>query len=251
MKKVKKSLLLMLVSVFAVMCMPFSVFASENLVPVKPMQESKATREVKATHINLLGVKEKIYYKGANKGENISFGFEVTSDPFKNGDTKAQYEVYNENLTFISKVSAGVTVNGYFKGYNNVSARLLSNGYYAVLGVLYDNTLPEVQRQETQEETDALVFKIATLKAPTRLKAKAGKKKVSISYKKATGAKKYYIYRSTKKSSGYKKVKTTSSSKYTDKKVKKGKKYYYKVKSVRGSVVSSNSKTVKTKAVKR
>lgn len=82
-------------------------------------------------------------------------------------------------------------------------------------------------------------FKVALLKAPTSLKLSTGKKKVTISYKKATGANKYEIYRSTKKSSGYSKIATTSSTKYTDKKAKKGKTYYYKVRSVRKTGIKS------------
>ena len=96
---------------------------------------------------------------------------------------------------------------------------------------------------------------INTLKAPTKLKAKAGKKKVTITYKKATGATSYEIYRSTKKSKNYKKVKTTTKLKYVDKKVKKGKKYYYKVRAKRsagnGTVYSSYRGPIKTKKVKR
>ena len=72
------------------------------------------------------------------------------------------------------------------------------------------------------------------LTAPTKLKVKAGKKKVTVSWKKAAGAKKYEVYRSTKKSKGYAKVATTAKLKITDKKkLKKGKKYYYKVRAVR------------------
>ena len=53
--------------------------------------------------------------------------------------------------------------------------------------------------------------------------------KIKISWSSVTGAKKYYIYRSTKKSSGYSKIGTTTNKYYIDKKGKKGKKYYYKV----------------------
>ena len=76
-------------------------------------------------------------------------------------------------------------------------------------------------------------FTLKTLKAPTSLKTTAGKRKVTITYKKATGATKYEIYRSTQKSKGYKKIATTTKTKYVDSKVKKGKKYYYKVRTVR------------------
>lgn len=95
---------------------------------------------------------------------------------------------------------------------------------------------------------------IKELKAPTKLKVKAGKKKVTIKYKKAKGAQKYEIYRSKKKSKGYKKRTTTTKAKFVDKKVKKGKKYYYKVRSVRtkyGTVKSKFTKPKRSKKVKR
>ena len=46
------------------------------------------------------------------------------------------------------------------------------------------------------------------------------------------------IYRSTSKNSGYKTIATISGNKYTDKKVKKGKRYYYKVKAKRGTTAT-------------
>lgn len=68
-------------------------------------------------------------------------------------------------------------------------------------------------------------------KAP-KIKLKAGKGQVKVSWKKISGANGYEVYRSTKKSKGYKKVATikkASTVKYTNKKLKKNKKYYFKV----------------------
>jgi len=96
-------------------------------------------------------------------------------------------------------------------------------------------------------------FEVRKLKAPKGLKVTAGKKKVSLSFYKASGATKYQIYRSSKKNSGYKRIATVSSPKYVDKKVKKGKTYYYKVRSVRtqsGTVYSSYTSPKKSKKVK-
>lgn len=86
---------------------------------------------------------------------------------------------------------------------------------------------------------------------PAKLKAKAGVKKVKISFKKSKNAKKYEIYRSTMKSSKYKKIKTIKSNKYTDKKVKTGKKYYYKVRAVNSSGKSPFTKPVRSGKVKK
>lgn len=52
--------------------------------------------------------------------------------------------------------------------------------------------------------------------------------KIDLSWKKASGATKYVVYRSTKEGSGYKKVKTVTSNKYTDT-VKTGVTYYYQI----------------------
>lgn len=78
-------------------------------------------------------------------------------------------------------------------------------------------------------------FKVVDLPKPTGLSVSRGKKKCVIKYKKPAAASKCVIYRSTKKSKGYKKVATISGKKYTDKKVKRGKRYYYKVRALRGN----------------
>ena len=64
---------------------------------------------------------------------------------------------------------------------------------------------------------------------------KSGKKAVKITYKKVSGVSGYQIYMSTKKKSGYKKIVTLSSKKssYTKGKLKKGKKYYFKVRTMK------------------
>ena len=58
------------------------------------------------------------------------------------------------------------------------------------------------------------------------------KKTAVVTWKKVIGASGYEVYRSTKKNSGYKKVTTIkkgSTVRYTNKKLKKGKTYYYKI----------------------
>ena len=83
-----------------------------------------------------------------------------------------------------------------------------------------------------------------------KLTAKAGKKAI-LSWKKVSGADGYMVYRATKKKGKYKKVATVSKKvkqlatiKYTNKKLKAGKKYYYKVKAYR---TKAGSKKVYTK----
>ncbi len=60
-------------------------------------------------------------------------------------------------------------------------------------------------------------------------KVNKSKKTIVVSLSGASGVDKYIVYRSTKKSKGYKKIGITTTTSYTDKKVTKGKTYYYKV----------------------
>lgn len=80
---------------------------------------------------------------------------------------------------------------------------------------------------------------------------KSGTKSVKIYWTKVSGTTKYQIYMSTKKSSGYKKIKTTSakSSSYTKGKLKRKKRYYFKVRSykkVGGKYYYSSFSSVKS-----
>ena len=75
-------------------------------------------------------------------------------------------------------------------------------------------------------------------------------KGIKITWKKGKSAKKYVLYRSAKKNSGYVRVKTLGKKKlsYVDKKAKKGKKYYYRIAVItksNPSPMSTASKRVK------
>ena len=101
---------------------------------------------------------------------------------------------------------------------------------------------------------DAVYVSVSKAAAPSKLKIKSkSKNSIKIGWKAASKATSYEIYRSTSKSKKYKKVATVSASKKTfkDTKLKKNKKYYYKVRAVRkGYINSSFSNTVSTKTKK-
>lgn len=87
-----------------------------------------------------------------------------------------------------------------------------------------------------------------TVKKPSATKItsiKAGKRQATVYWKKASNATGYYVYRSTKAKSGYKKIATVNGkTSYKDKKSLKSKKtYYYKIVSYR----KSGSKILKSK----
>lgn len=86
---------------------------------------------------------------------------------------------------------------------------------------------PQTTTQKKQNTTKVKVAKVKSLKA----KNLSGKK-VRVSWKKVNGASGYKVYRATKKNGKYTLVKTIKNAKtvkFTDKKVKKNKTYYYKV----------------------
>ncbi|MBD9054978.1 MAG: DUF4430 domain-containing protein [Eubacterium ventriosum] len=68
---------------------------------------------------------------------------------------------------------------------------------------------------------------------------------VKLTWTKADNATKYQVYRKVGKNSKFVNIATTTSLKYTDKKVKTGKKYYYKVVAVNEKGETVDSKTVK------
>lgn len=83
-----------------------------------------------------------------------------------------------------------------------------------------------------------------------KLKVKAAKGALTVSFGKVSGAKKYLVYRADKKNGSYKLVKTLSAKKtsYKDTKVKKGNSYYYKVVVMKGSAYSIPEKSAGKKA---
>lgn len=191
-----------------------------------------------------------VYYRG----EVIDIFFRI-DDIWTYYYTMPQALLYNSNHENIAiNYFDTVEPNGTSSEITNFRSNNLSNGKYTVVvvGAPVDED-GDLVDSITDWEIDQIDINLKTLAAPTSLKAVAGKKKVTLTFKKAAGASKYYIYRSTKKGSGYKKIATTTKTKYVDKKVKKGKKYYYKVKSVRSvtnTITSSYSKIAKSKKVK-
>ena len=91
-------------------------------------------------------------------------------------------------------------------------------------------------------------------KTTAKVTAKAkGKKTVTLKWKKVSGATGYLVYRSTKKDSGYQRIavlKKGTKTAYTDKKgLKKGKKYFYRIITVKRKTYgpAKKAKAVKVK----
>ena len=148
----------------------------------------------------------------------------------------------------VTEVLSGVTTEGTYeltldKGtyYVKVYAKSSWSDKYSPLGCQYD-------------------LKVSTCPSPNKTKItsiKSAKKKVTLKWKKVSGANGYYIYRATSKTGAYKKIATIKKGsvvKYTDKKsLKKKKTYYYKVvayKKSQGLTATSTASAVKKIKVK-
>ena len=81
------------------------------------------------------------------------------------------------------------------------------------------------------------ICKVTVTPKPTKIKSvsRSGKDGIKITWNKLSGISNYQIYMSTKSNSGFKKIYTASASKtsYTKTKLKKDKKYYFKIRSVK------------------
>ena len=111
----------------------------------------------------------------------------------------------------------------------------------------YDTTGQIYHLQATNISLDKPEVTVAKKPSATKITSvKAGKKKATINWKKASNATGYYVYRATSAKGSYKKIATVNGkTSYTDKKsLKSKKKYYYKVVSFR----KSGSKVTKAKA---
>lgn len=108
--------------------------------------------------------------------------------------------------------------------------------------------------KKTKYGSYSSILKTATASQKPSVKAKARSKKTTLTWGKVKSVSGYEIYMSTKKSSKYSKIKTVSSksTKYTKTKLKKGKTYYFKIrtyKKVNGiKIYSSYSSVKKVKA---
>jgi lysophospholipase L1-like esterase len=110
------------------------------------------------------------------------------------------------------------------------------------------------QQDTTQQEVTNSQYKPGKVKG---LKVTATSKgAIKLSWKKVSGAKKYRIYRSKSKNGKYKIVGTTPKTKYTDKRGKQKKTYYYKVVAIRknplnGEWVEGTASKVEKKKVRK
>lgn len=191
------------------------------------------------------------WYRFKLTGNNkLSLKFIIDDSVANPGHWRIQLQEYNSRKIFETySVNANETLT--VDKCSGDFVVKVSNAYGAVDKIyhLQLSTTPLTSASYATVKPSTSTTKTSTIKKPSATKItsiKAGKRKATIRWKKASKATGYYVYRATSPRGKYKKVATvTGKTSYTDKKsLKRKKNYYYKVVSIR----KSGSKVVKAKA---
>ena len=176
----------------------------------------------------------------------------VTTPVGKVSGVKAAIHTYNSlKITWKAvsgaenyEISRATSKNGTYKKIATVSSSKKSyTDKKLTCGKTYYYKVRAVNKTSVGAQSNAAKAKV-TPPAP-KVSVKKSGKTLKVSWKKVAGASGYVVYRSNKKTSGYKAVKTIKKGKtvsYSDKKVKRGKTYYYKVRAyttVKGKKIQS------------
>ena len=169
------------------------------------------------------------YYRFKLKGTNgVSFRFTIDDAVANPGKWRIDFIEYSSRKSlgyYYITTNETLTVP---RCCGNLIVKISSPGYMSAKGDIYH------------------IQATGKLGATEFTSLKGGTAKASLRWKKVTNATGYYIYRSTSRDSGYKKVATvTGKTSYTDKKsLKNGGYYYYKIVAFR----KSGSKVIKSAA---
>ena len=117
---------------------------------------------------------------------------------------------------------------------NQVLIDYIQNNLSGKVGTQYAEPQGRIKIATADEVINPIVEKLEIAEYTCTVKAKSTKSYVQLTWNacKADGVK-YQVYRSTKSTSGYKKVITTSKTSYKTTKLTKGKKYYFKVRAIK------------------
>lgn len=234
---------------------------------------SVGTTTIRATTVETSGVYVDITIKVTNNGSDITpipTVTPVTPDPtmapIKNLETPKMMTVIGNHNVITFKWNLVSDADGY-----QVYRKVNSGKWKAVkttketaykdkdtkAGYKYSYTVKAYKFIDGKKVYSGYNKKGFSGKLNTTVSLKTNNNTVSVSWKKTNGASGYYIYRATSKNGKYSKIKTITSGKtlkYTDKKVKLGKTYYYKVipfKKISGKSVKSASSEIKSIVLKK
>ena len=180
-------------------------------------------------------------FKAASSGYN-SITLRWNSNPGATG-----YEIYRKSGSSYVRIKT-ITSSG-ITSYRNTGLKTGTTYYYKIRAISADTEGQKVQSNY------ASAYARPVPSTPS-VSLKAGSRKATVKWSRVSGASGYQVVRSLKKSSGFKTAKTVTSGSrtyYVNKKLKKGKTYYFKVRAYRkvsGKKIYGSYSTVKAVRVR-
>ena len=224
----KKTLKRILIAMIA-MTMLFSA------VPVS------AARQVESKYVKIYKPKHK---KVVYRGESFAYKFKI-KNPWEKYLCQPVANLINKDGTVV-RGSKGGYLNPKKSGKCSGSfstANLAPGEYYfkaEAVPIKNDSGKKEAKSvRHRYARNSVIVRELLPVKA---VRATAGEDKVTITFKKATGATSYKIFRSINVDKGFNMIGSTDTTSYVDEDVNKGERYYYRVVSVRNKneLIASN-----------
>ena len=173
----------------------------------------------------------------------------IISNSEKNGILIGKCSGTNiQRNNIVSSGADGIHVNSKANVSAITSNTLNDSGKYAIyfekdaIGNVYLNNYKNCSARYGYSKGEKKDYKFANLAVPEVKPIKKSGRTVTLSWKKVGGASVYYVYRSTSKKGTYSYVGSTKKTSFKNSKLKKGKKYYYKVSAVKvGNGVKARS----------
>ena len=169
------------------------------------------------------------WYEGEVKiSGDENYTFTVTSDR----TLEARFSLVRYTISAAAETGGSVTGGGTYDYGTQITLTATPKTGYRFVCWIEDTKQVSVNTQYTFSVTKNRTLKaeFEKLDIPTSVKVKsAGYNSLALSWKKVSGAAGYEIYRAVSKNGSYTKVKTVSTTSYTDTKRTTGKQYYYKV----------------------
>ena len=173
----------------------------------------------------------------------------IISNSEKNGILIGKCSGTNiQRNNIVSSGADGIHVNSKANVSAITSNTLNDSGKYAIyfekdaIGNVYLNNYKNCSARYGYSKGEKKDYKFANLAVPAVKPIKKSGRTVTLSWKKVGGASDYYVYRSTSKKGTYSYVGSTKKTSFKNSKLKKGKKYYYKVSAVKvGNGVKARS----------
>lgn len=238
---------------------------SNNTSITKNTINSTGTNGVCANASSCKAISSNTITSPAKNGIYLENGASVTdikSNTISKAGSNGVLVYYNSKVTNITSNKITSCKSNGISNYNKISKiesnTLNSNKSYGVYNiakasaVLYKNSFSKNSAGNIRSKGSKKSYTFSNLSTPS-ITLSSKKNAVTVKWKKVKDASSYYIYRSASKNGTYKKIASVSSSKtsYTNKKLKKGKTYYYKVRAIKkANNITAYSSYSKIKQIK-